>query len=418
MNRSITTLVLALLIGTTACEQEEPVCGRTVRKLPVTIAVQTDPAGATTKALGPGNVDEDGIHTLNVYILNDKGEVEESLTERNFTEGKAQVELTEGPKTICAVANAGKYGGAAPDNTSVNAQAWLENTRMPMSTTADTIWTVSAAQEEYEVRLNRMVAKMNVRLVDERTDRTDVLTGLTIQNLLAEQTTLYRTKYGVIVQNFSRRSWSPKVFSNLLTDAGETFYLHEVGGSFKVEVKLSDNSLRLGTFTKAIPRNFIFPLVIHIADYRLRFEVKYKLAAIGTEEVTKPEANTYKLELPEGCTFEVTMKPEKPGQKDWFDGASWGVNKPIDADNSTIVFDEDLNWEDRSVRESITLTGMVEARPAGEALTLPITIRDGADAAPIQLKVVIAVRPLGDGELSDATTRTVSAAVEAIHIDL
>ena len=142
-------------------------------------------------------MDEDAINTLDVYIYNGST-VEKHLTETDFGDDlRAETTLSEGQKTIYAIANAGNpYEETAPANTAVNAIGqWLgaDATAIPMSSQLNTTWTVSKAVKEYTVEINRMVAKMNVKIVDERNTKTDI-TSVTISDLMAGTTRIYIVK--------------------------------------------------------------------------------------------------------------------------------------------------------------------------------------------------------------------------------
>ena len=362
-------------------------------------------------------MNESAINTLDVYIYNGST-VEKHLTETDFGDDlRAETTLSEGPKTIYAIANAGNpYDNTAPQNEEVNAFNWLDvqpNAYMPMSTTKDTTWTVSSTQPEYEVRLNRMVAKMNVKIVDERNTKTDI-TSVTISGLKAGTTNLYREGYGEVSlpDNVTKSAWSPSNIQSVLSDDGEYFYLHENSGTFPISVTVGTAS-RTGNLEANIPRNHIFPLVIHIADYSLTIEVKYSLAAIGTLPVTK-ELNTYSFALPEGCTFEVTIKPKK-GEGNW-NNASWTVGE-LEGSNSSIVLDE--NWNATSnvdINRPYEFSGMVSAIHPGDSYkcTIPISLTDGGKEYKFTIKM--STRKLGNEELSKSYS--VSAETEAVHIDL
>lgn len=395
----------------TGCEADDTPGGSPSGEVvPVTISLQMDEVDQLTKAV-LSDEQENAIKTLDVYIYNGST-VEKHLTETDFGDDlRAETTLSEGQKTIYAIANAGdSYGETAPDNTDVNAFEWLNvqsDAYMPMSTTKDTTWMVSSSQSEYEVRLNRMVAKMNVKIVDERADQTKAVGNITIENLLLAQTPLYRSEYGVVASPGEGNDWNGVGIND-----GETFYLHENSGTFPVSVKVGDDT-RKGSFTKTIPRNHIFPLVIHIADYSLTIEAKYSLAAIGTLPVTKT-LNTYSFALPEGCTFDVTIKPKK-GKGEW-NNASWTVGVPENT-NTSIVLNNSWNETiNKVITESYTFSGMVSAIHPGDSYkcTIPISLTDGGKKYKFTIKM--STRKLGNEELTKSYS--VSAETEAVHIDL
>lgn len=410
------TLFWGMLTG---CEADDTPGGSSSGEVvPVTISLQMDEVDQLTKA-----VNESAINTLDVYIVqgNQTIHLRESDFDHTSWKSTSTVELVDGQTyQIYAIANAddnnNPYGNTAPQNEEVDAFDWLgvqPNAYMPMSTTKDTTWKVSSTQPEYEVRLNRMVAKMNVKIVDERNTKTDI-TSVTISGLKAGTTNLYREGYGEVSlpDNVTKSAWSPSNIQSVLSDDGEYFYLHENSGTFPISVTVGTAS-RTGNLEANIPRNHIFPLVIHIADYSLTIEVKYSLAAIGTLPVTK-ELNTYSFALPEGCTFEVTIKPKK-GEGNW-NNASWTVGE-LEGSNSSIVLDE--NWNATSnvdINRPYEFSGMVSAIHPGDSYkcTIPISLTDGGKEYKFTIKM--STRKLGNEELT--RSYSVSAETEAVHIDL
>lgn len=410
------TLFWGMLTG---CEADDTPGGSSSGEVvPVTISLQMDEVDQLTKA-----VDEDAINTLDVYIV--QGNQTIHLTESDFDhtswKSTSTVELVDGQTyQIYAIANAddnnNPYDNTAPQNEEVDAFDWLgvqPNAYMPMSTTKDTTWKVSSTQPEYEVRLNRMVAKMNVKIVDERNTKTDI-TSVTISDLMAGTTNLYREGYGKVSLpgDVTKSAWSSSAIQSVLSDDGEYFYLHENSGTFPISVTVGTAS-RTGNLEANIPRNHIFPLVIHIADYSLTIEVKYSLAAIGTLPVTK-ELNTYSFALPEGCTFDVKITPKK-GEGNW-ENASWTVGE-LEGSNSSIVLDE--NWKTTSnvdINNPYEFSGMVSAIHPGDSYkcTIPISLTDGGKE--YNFTIEMSTRPLGDGEYT--RSYSVSAETEAVHIDL
>lgn len=390
------TLFWGMLTG---CEADDTPGGSSSGEVvPVTISLQMDAVDQLTKA-----VNEDAINTLDVYIYNGST-VEKHLTETDFGDDlRAETELTVGQKTIRAVANAGvNY------TSSFDAYTWITtHDEMPMSTTKDTTWMVRSSQPKYEVRLNRMVAKMNVKIVDERADKAEEVGDITIAKLLLAQTPLYRSEYGVVASPGEGNDWNGVGMND-----GEYFYLHENSGTFPISVTVGTAS-RTGNLETNIPRNHIFPLVIHIADYSLTIEAKYSLAAIGTLPVTKT-LNTYSFALPEGCTFDVTIKPKK-GKGEW-NNASWTVGVPENT-NTSIVLNNSWNETiNKVITESYTFSGMVSAIHPGDSYkcTIPISLTDGGKEYKFTIKM--STRKLGNEELTKSYS--VSAETEAVHIDL
>lgn len=408
--------------GLTGCEADDTPGGSSSGEVvPVTISLQMDEVDQLTKAV-LSDEQENAIKTLDVYIYNGTT-VEKHLTETDFGDDlRAETELSEGQKTIYAIANAGNpYGESAPtNNTAVDAIGqWLgaDATAILMSSQLNTTWTVSKDVKEYTVEINRMVAKMNVKIVDERADQTtNTVSAVTISDLMIGTTNLYREGYGEVSlpDNVTKSAWSPSNIQSVLSDDGETFYLHENSGIFPISVTVGTDA-RTANLEAKIPRNHIFPLVIHIADYSLTIEAKYSLAAIGTLPVTK-RLSTYSFALPEGCTFEVTIKPQK-GKGEW-NNASWTIGAPVNT-NTSIVLDNSWTEKTEAIENngnisSFSFSGKVSAIHQGDyECTIPISLTDGGKE--YNFTIEMSTRLLEDG---DTKSYSVSAETEAVHIDL
>lgn len=405
----------------TGCEADDTPGGSSSGEVvPVTISLQMDEVDQLTKA-----VNENAINTLDVYIV--QGNQTIHLTESDFDDSSwkstSTVELVdEQTYRIYAIANAGNpYGNAAPQNEEVDALVqWLGTnaTAIPMSTTEDTTWTVSSSQLEYEVRLNRMVAKMNVKIVDERANNADNVSSVTISDLMARTTNLYREGYGKVLlpTDVSDWTWETPTFSSSEANSGD-FYLHENSGTFPVSVKVG-NDTREGSFTKTIPRNHIFPLVIHLTDYSLQIDITYHLEAIGT--ITEHQSASYNNEvlLPEGCTYEITVTPKKNMTGGWNEGATWTWTEPkFELSNSSITFDGTPIWPNSTLGadSKFTFTGKISALyQENDKVEFLITLNDKTVIKKCPL--IITTRKLGNEELTKSYS--VSAETEAVHIDL
>jgi len=409
------TLFWGMLTG---CEADDTPGGSSSGEVvPVTISLQMDEVDQLTKA-----VNESAINTLDVYIV--QGNKTIHLTESDFDhtswKSTSTVELVDGQTyQIYAIANAddnnNPYGETAPDNTDVNAFEWLNvqsDAYMPMSTTEDTTWMVSSSQSVYEVRLNRMVAKMNVKIVDERADNAEEVGDITIAKLLLAQTPLYRSEYGVVASPDDGADWTGKSMND-----NEYFYLHENSGTFPVSVKVG-NDTRKGSFTKTIPRNHIFPLVIHLTDYSLQIDITYHLEAIGT--ITEHQSASYNngVLLPEGCTYEITVTPKKNMTGGWNEGATWTWTEPeFELSNSSITFDGTPIWPNSTLGadSKFTFTGKISALyQENDKVEFLITLKDKTMIKKCPL--IITTRKLGNEELTKSYS--VSAETEAVHIDL
>lgn len=407
----------------TGCEADDTPGGSSSGEVvPVTISLQMDEVDLLTKA-----VDEDAINTLDVYIV--QGNQTIHLTESDFDQNWKSIItvnlVDEQTYKVYAIANAGDtYRETAPANTAVNAFSWLDvqsDAYMPMSTTKDTTWTVSSSQSEYEVRLNRMVAKMNVKIVDDRANKAGDVSAVTISDLMAGTTNLYREGYGKVSlpTDVSDWTWETPTFSSSEANSGD-FYLHENSGTFPVSVKVG-NDTREGSFTKTIPRNHIFPLVIHLTDYSLQIDITYHLEAIGT--ITEHQSASYNngVLLPEGCTYEITVTPKKNMTGGWNDGATWTWTGPeFELSNSSITFNGTPIWPINSTLgadSKFTFTGKISALyQENDKVEFLITLKD--ETVIKDYPLVITTRPLGNDELTNTRSYSVSAETEAVHIDL
>ena len=273
------------------------------------------------------NIDDDAINSLDVYIIGDNETVH--LTKTDFGEDNvAEIELTEGRKTIRAVANT-NYSAT---NIVVDAFTSISTNGIPMSTTQDTTWTVIASQLEYEVRLNRMVGRVDVTLTDERTGKTDAISSVSISGLPAT-TNLYRTGYGNITLPTNvemNGSWS---WTNI-SETTNSFYLHETNAGGTVTVNVGGTE-RVGTFSSEIPRNHILPLEIHITDYSLAIGGRYTYAPIGVQPIeAEIKPNGYRVSLPEGScdiTINIQRKNNTSEGSDITNGVDWTCTLPEEA---------------------------------------------------------------------------------------
>lgn len=312
-----------------ACSTDDaPGNGTDAELVPVTIRLDVENSGLQTRAGSADmDIDDDAINSLDVYIIGDNETVH--LTKTDFGEDNvAEIELTEGRKTIRAVANT-NYSAT---NIVVDAFTSISN-GIPMSTTQDTTWTVIASQLEYEVRLNRMVGRVDVTLTDERTGKTDAISSVSISGL-PTTTNLYRTGYGNITLPTNvemNGSWS---WTNI-SETTNSFYLHETNAGGTVTVNVVGGTERVGTFSRSIPRNHILPLEIHITDYSLAIGGSYTYAPIGVQPIeAKIEPNGYRVSLPEGSsdiTLTIQLKDNTSGGSDITSGVDWEYKLPTEA---------------------------------------------------------------------------------------
>ena len=349
--------------GTSGIPADKPV--------PVTIRVAPEKtetatatkAGDTPPATAP-EISADGtIDALDIYIINDKGNVEKHVTETDFTisgsgDGNgdqattsSSIELLPGAKKVYAFANcrgkdfsALKLATGSGDWTTVP-DAVTSNTAFnvipeitaangfPMS--AFTSWKVTeSSKAPYTVQLVRMAARMEIAIEDERESTTNKITSLTIKDFLRANTSLFRTateKDDPTAGTPAPSDWKWERPSGS-TDAPSIapFYLHEIietTSAFGVSMQIEDEiNPRTTTFHQAIPRNRVYPLTIHLTDYSLNITGTYELAAIGTIAVSKNIGNGYTIELPEGCSnvkINIQLKESGTEKKS---GVTWSCN--------------------------------------------------------------------------------------------
>lgn len=352
-----------------ACSTDDaPGSGTDAELVPVTIRLDVENSGLQTRAgsADTDNIDDDAINSLVVSIISN-GTEELHLTQDDFTNNVAEVVLSAGEKTIRAVANA-TYSAT---NTAVDAFTSISTDGIPMSTTQDTTWNVTASQPTYDVRLNRMVGRVDVTLKDERDDKTKSISSVSISGL-PTTTNLYREEYKEIILPTNvdmGGTWSWESITMTNNSAFNSFYLHETdaGGTVKVNVGGTE---RVGTFSSDIPRNHILPLEIHITNYSLDIRGSYTYAPIGVQPIeAEIEPNGYRVSLPEGSsniTIILKLKDNRSEENDITSGVDWTCTLPPEAD---------IYFNDNSSETNATLTLTADAIPAlsGDNWVIPIT---------------------------------------------
>ncbi len=360
-----------------ACSTDDaPGSGTGAELVPVTIRLDVENSGLQTRAgsADTDNIDDDAINSLDVYIVDASGQTERHLTRSNFNGNVATTTLWAGTKRIYAVANVGTdYSSAVPQNASLNATTLISaNNGIPMSTTQDTTWNVTASQPTYDVRLNRMVGRVDVTLKDERDDKTKSISSVSISGL-PTTTNLYREEYKEIILPTNvdmGGTWSWKSITMTNNSAFNSFYLHETneGGTVKVQV---GNDERTGRFSSPIPRNHILPLFVHITDFSLVINGSYTYAPIGVQPINVKikDLSSYQVSLPEGSsdiTLTIQLKKNTSGGSDITNGVDWTCTLPPEAD---------IYFNDNSSETNATLTLTADAIPAlsGDNWVIPIT---------------------------------------------
>lgn len=105
----------------------------------------------------------------------------------------------------------------------------------------------------------------------------------------------------------------------------------------------------------------------------------------------------------------------------WNDGATWTWRGPeFELSNSSITFDGTPSWPiDNPLEASstFTFTGKISALcQENDKVEFLITLNDKTVIKDCPL--VITTRPLGNNELTNTRSYSVSAETEAVHIDL
>lgn len=394
-------------------------------------------ADDTPPATAP-EISADGkINTLDIYIINDKGNVEKHVTETDFTISgsgdqattSSSIELLPGAKKVYAFANCRGNGfsdlglatssgdwTAVPDavtnNTAFNVLPEITDANgFPMS--AFTSWEVTESSEApYTVQLVRMAARMEITIEDERESTTNKITSLTIKDFLRANTSLFRTAIGK--DNPTAGTSTPAdwewVQPSGSTDAPSIapFYLHEIietTSAFGVSMQIDgETNPRTTTFHQAIPRNRVYPLTIHLTDYSLNITGTYELAAIGTIAVSKNIGNGYTIELPEGCSnVEINIQLKENGTEKK-SGVTWSCNPTPE------YFTCNLSGE------NATLVLLSEAIPAtviaDQEITVSAEFTKYGNRITRQFPLTIQVSPLTD-DLTKAAPGS-----QPIHIEL
>ena len=444
-------LALTPLLALFSCESDDMPDSQQGERVPVTIRLGVEGSGLATRAADDVHHTtaleeeaESAINSLDIFILDGNGNLEKQLdlsTDFNSdASNTATVELTTGSKTVYAIAN------LPEDIEELELDAIQSNNPLdviregheyiPMS--ADTTWNVTSSQTTYEVDLIRMVAKMDVTIIDERAaspvTRAEGSHTLTIKEFLPHTTNLFREAHGIIELpekiDFADFTWENIKYEDSKAHH-DHFYLHESKLREKAvfELTLHDGEKeRNGSFSAELYRNHYFPLVIHLTDYNMSFEITTNLAAIGTVQVTKTNTSEYTFDLPEGCTFSMKATLNRNMSGSWASDATWDwdVTNSID---EILVFDTGTTWPDNAqipsgtgeTNPTFTFSGTVSAVTTDGKCNIAVTMKDGD--AEQTFNIVIGVRALGNGELGNqpstsALTRSTSPEAQPIIIEL
>lgn len=426
-------LPLLALLG---CEANETPGAENQETVPVTIRLGLEKDGLSTRADDVHHTDaldeDDEIKTLDIYIVDSNNNIERTLSWKEeesspATEISFNTTLTTGSKHVYAIANLNDVY----DEDDI--QSIIQNPDIEMPTevitsidndqtipmSAHDTWTVTKTQSVYSIELVRMVARMNVTIVDERKSTPETKAGgspsLRIENFLPHTTRLLRIapkQVSVPTEaKFHPWNWSDfELTNNITLEDGNTatgathgnFYLHETtpsSGTFTIKFTDEEGKERTGYFNSDLYRNHHFPLVIHITDYSIVFKVTTSLAAIGQIPVSKTQSG-YSIELPEGCTFTVEATAKKNTGEEWASDASW----TWDANNTDFLnLKESFPTGGAINSESpITFSGKVSAIPTDETCQITVQLKDGD--VNMTFNIEINVRALQDNETKALST--------------
>ncbi|WP_455638423.1 fimbrial protein [Parabacteroides sp.] len=409
------------------------------KTVPVRISIAAETPAGTTKADGTAAIidPDDRINTLDIYIVDSKGNIEKHVDESDFTFTQAPsagatttpIELSPGTKTVYAFANcpATQFADLGLSATWTTVPKAVTNNQpfdvlpaissengFPMS--ACTTWeieeTTVKAETTCTIIMVRMAAQLTVSVKDNRATMTDAVESLTIEGLLPQTTNLFRKGKGEVDLSVikttptSPHDWSTTNIGNI-----DSFYLHETKSRFNVSVKIAnESSPRTTTFTKEIPRNYIIPLIIHVTDYSLEISGTYELAAIGTVAVKTDIGNGYKIELPEGASnIAITVKLKSKSEY-IKDGITWSHTPEI----AGLTFSNDSE-------ASYLVTGQVPAITGKYPIKLSATLSKTSGNKTLSFDLTIDARALNDDDLT-TTTKAVpsspSGQAEPIIIEL
>lgn len=426
-----------LAVGFSACSNETSVLPDDAGDKPVHIAIALSPEGQNvfTKAVGTTAsliTPDDKINTLDIYILDVEGNIEAHVDETAFsftgeacnqgvTEG--ELELLPGKKTVYAFANCegGTFSSlnlatdwtivpaAVTGNASFNVLPGISaDNGFPMS--ARTTWEVNESVTTYRIEMVRLAAQMSIEIRDERVEKVNVQ-SLTISGLLPGETHLFRKKKGEVAlpERVVLADW-------LITNESSIapFYLHETDGEFEVRMQIDkEDNPRVATLVQEIPRNYQFPLIIHVTDYSLDISGQYELAAIGTVVVKKDIGNGYRIELPEGASnisIRICLKSSGTALKN---GVTWSCLPETMEHFSMKEGDADCTFVISSKALPAVATGE-------HPVKLSATFKEGMNDKTVDFDLILDVKALKDGDLK--TTKTIpfslSGQTEPIIIEL
>lgn len=295
-----------------------------------------------------------------------------------------------------------------------------EDNGIPMSGEAE--WEVNGAGE-YEVELVRMVGRMDITITDERGEDSEDgnVESVEISNLLPARTNLLRAGFGEVTLPASVTDLATWTWPSFALDdekkAETSFYLHETEAQeYHLTVSFDEGDNRdVSLARNMIPRNHYFPLYIHIRDYALVLTIQTEVPPIGGIATPNKEQGSYDIQLPEGCTFSIEAQFKKNGQI-VNEARSWSYELGNTTDNR-ILFEQTSGSANAT---SITLSGKATAQSFGEEIvnTMHITVVDPENGKEIPFELNFYIRALSDNENSTTTTRSASAEVQPVIVEL
>lgn len=372
-----------------------------------------------TKAYGGDENAEEGefINTLYVFVVDEDGLIEAAINANdelntdetelaevgNLTNFTTTVDLMPGSKTIYAFANMDNVTLVESDNDMKSILATLETGTkwkpeindyvldnpaadinkylneqgtpkgtdhyIPMSVqqTVD----VNIDGQSVDVALVRLVSKVRAALTNRQG------APVTIKNIsmktFSENVSLFENSSGSYARNITYSmdytgDAALKIPNQTEATSLPVFYVNEtVSGEdpFTISLTIDEKVMTGSTKTIKIPRNSVLPLALSLSQTDLELEITAQVAPIGgypvTVRLSDPSlTDHYHINLPEGCTFEVTGK-FKPSVGNEVSVESMSLDLDDEDSQSIVKIDQS--------RTSGTATGYVTAL-SGQKATL------------------------------------------------
>lgn len=371
-----------------------------------------------TKAYGGDENAEEGefINTLHVFVVDEDGLIEAAINANdeltadekvlagvgNLTNFTTTVDLMPGSKTIYAFANmdnvtlvesdndmksilAGLETGtkwnseindyvldnpAADINENLNDQGTPKGTEYYIPMSVQQMVDVNIDGQSVDVALVRLVGKVRAALTN-RQGAPVAITNISMGNF-SENVSLFENSSGSNERNITYRKDYGDAALEIPNQTEATslpvFYVNETvsgGDPFTISLTIDGKVMTGSTKTIIIPRNSVLPLALSLSQTDLELEITAQVAPIGgypvTVRLSDPSlTDHYHINLPEGCTFEVTgeFKPS--------------VGNEVSVESMSLVLDDEDSQSIVKIDQSETsgtATGYVTAL-SGQKATL------------------------------------------------